>query len=64
MGYTLTDNAFLQRLAIQQIRIFTNSTNLLTFSPWEFWDPELGDGRGVAYPNITTYNVGIRVNFQ
>ncbi|HWK57428.1 MAG TPA: TonB-dependent receptor [Parapedobacter sp.] len=64
IGYTLTDNAFLQRLAIQQIRIFTNGTNLLTFSPWEFWDPELGDGRGVAYPNITTYNVGIRVNFQ
>ncbi len=64
LGYNFTDNAFLARFAVRKLRIYTNGTNLLTFSRWKFWDPELGDGRGAVYPNITTYNFGIRVNFQ
>lgn len=63
-GYTFTDNAFLKRIAIQRLRLYTNGTNLLTLSPWKFWDPELGDGRGAVYPNTTVFNFGIRANFQ
>lgn len=48
---------------INKMRIYLNGTNLLTFSKWKYWDPELGDGRGATYPNITTYNVGIRFTF-
>ncbi|SMC85639.1 TonB-linked outer membrane protein, SusC/RagA family [Pedobacter africanus] len=63
IGYTF-DNKLLQKAAIKRLRIFANGTNLLTFSKWKFWDPELGDGRGATYPNITTYNIGLRANFQ
>lgn len=48
---------------INKMRLYLNGTNLLTFSKWKYWDPELGDGRGATYPNITTYNVGIRFTF-
>lgn len=64
MGYTFTDNPFLKRMAIQRLRLYLNGTNLFTISPWKFWDPELGDGRGAVYPNITAYNFGMRINFQ
>jgi len=63
IGYTFKGE-WMKKAAIKKIRVFTNGTNLLTFSPWKFWDPELGDGRGATYPNITTYNLGLRVNFQ
>ncbi|WP_165500473.1 TonB-dependent receptor [Pedobacter psychroterrae] len=63
VGYNF-DNKFLSKVAIKRLRIFANGTNLLTFSKWKLWDPELGDGRGASYPNITTYNMGLRANFQ
>lgn len=63
-GYTFQDNNFLDRYAIKKLRIFTSGTNLFTISSWDFWDPELGDGRGATYPNISVYNVGVRFNFQ
>ncbi|WP_256009343.1 TonB-dependent receptor [Desertivirga xinjiangensis] len=64
IGYTFSNNAFFEKGHIKKIRMFLNGTNLFTLSPWKFWDPELGDGRGAAYPNITAYNLGVRVNFQ
>ncbi|MCO4294737.1 TonB-dependent receptor [Solitalea sp. MAHUQ-68] len=63
LGYNF-DGHSLNKIAIKRLRLFVNGTNLLTFSKWKFWDPELGDGRGTAYPNISTYNVGVRANFQ
>lgn len=43
--------------------VFFAGYNLFTWSPFKFWDVELGDGRGTRYPNITTYSVGVNVNF-
>ncbi|MFL9484170.1 TonB-dependent receptor [Chitinophagaceae bacterium LWZ2-11] len=63
LGYTF-NNKFLKSASIRTLRIYTNGTNLWTLSKWKFWDPELGDGNGASYPNITTYNIGLRVNFQ
>ena len=64
LGYTFSGK-ILDKLAIKRLRLFTNGTNLLTWSRWKFWDPELGDGNGgAAYPNITTYNMGLRASFQ
>ncbi|UKJ08483.1 SusC/RagA family TonB-linked outer membrane protein [Solitalea lacus] len=63
LGYNF-DGRLLNKIAVKRLRLFVNGTNLLTFSKWKFWDPELGDGRGTAYPNISTYNVGVRANFQ
>lgn len=64
IGYSFLKGTLLKKLAIQKLRLFANGTNLFTLSPWKFWDPEMGDGRGAIYPNITTYNFGLRVNFQ
>ncbi len=64
IGYTFKENSFFDRYAIKKLRIFVSGNNLFTLSPWKYWDPELGDGRGAAYPNISVYNIGARFNFQ
>lgn len=63
VGYTFKGE-WLRKVALGKLRLYANGTNLLTFTKWKFWDPELGDGRGASYPNITTYNIGLRANFQ
>ncbi|PST81998.1 SusC/RagA family TonB-linked outer membrane protein [Pedobacter yulinensis] len=63
LGYTFNPE-FLKKIAMNRLRIYVNGTNLLTFSRWKFWDPELGDGNGASYPNITNYNIGLRANFK
>ncbi|MGO1520781.1 MAG: hypothetical protein ACTHWQ_04525, partial [Sphingobacterium sp.] len=64
IGYSFTEKPFLDRLAINRLRLYVNGTNLFTISPWKFWDPEIGDGRGVVYPNTRVFNVGLRINFK
>lgn len=64
IGYTFNTNAETEgKVRFKKMRIYLSGTNLFTISPWKFWDPELGDGRGTSYPNTTTYNIGIRLNF-
>lgn len=64
IGYTFKANSFLDRYAVKKLRVFMSGNNIFTLSPWKYWDPELGDGRGAAYPNTSVYNVGVRFNFQ
>ncbi|TDQ73465.1 TonB-linked SusC/RagA family outer membrane protein [Sphingobacterium yanglingense] len=64
IGYNFTSQNFLKKLSISKMRVFTNGTNLFTLSSWDLWDPEVGDGRGVSYPNTRVFNFGVRVNFQ
>ncbi|QOD62345.1 TonB-dependent receptor [Polaribacter haliotis] len=63
IGYTLVGGEDVSEKYFKKLRIFINGTNLLTFSKWDFWDPELGDGNGAVYPNISTYNFGLRLTF-
>ena len=42
-------------------RIFVSGANLLTFSPFKLWDPELESWN--SYPLQRTVNVGIQLNF-
>lgn len=62
IGYTIIGDENNIKI-FEKFRIFLSGTNLLTFSSWDFWDPELGDGTGTSYPNTTTYNLGIRLTF-
>ncbi|MGQ7871447.1 SusC/RagA family TonB-linked outer membrane protein [Sunxiuqinia sp. sy24] len=57
MGYTLpkTKNV--------GIRAYVSGTNLLTFSKFKLWDPEMG-GNGLAYPLQKVFNVGVQINFK
>ena len=38
-------------------------TNLLTFSKFKLWDPELNTNNGTSYPNSKTISVGVNVSF-
>lgn len=62
LTYQLPQN-ITNSLKLTNANIFFAGYNLFTWSPFKFWDVELGDGRGTRYPNITTYSVGVNVNF-
>lgn len=62
LTYQLPQN-ITKSLKLTGANIFFAGYNLFTWSPFKFWDVELGDGRGTRYPNITTYSVGVNVNF-
>ena len=63
LGYNFSIKA-LKKYNVTRMRMYVNGTNLFTVSRWKIWDPELGDGRGTSYPNITAYNVGFRIGFN
>lgn len=44
-------------------RIFLSGQNLLTFAPFKHWDPELGGGRGLSYPNLRSVTIGLQLTF-
>jgi TonB-linked SusC/RagA family outer membrane protein len=49
---------------IKKLRVFATGTNLLTFSKFKYWDPELGGGNGLSYPLQRTVNIGAQYNFN
>ncbi|MGX5690476.1 SusC/RagA family TonB-linked outer membrane protein [Arcticibacter tournemirensis] len=61
-GYTLKKGA-LKSFGVQNMRIYFIGYNLLTFSPFKMYDPELGNGSGTRYPNIRTYSLGVNMSF-
>ena len=55
----------------KKLRVFASGTNLLTFTKFKYWDPELGGvdakglyGNGQSYPLQKTINVGVQYNFN
>ncbi|WEK35674.1 MAG: TonB-dependent receptor [Candidatus Pseudobacter hemicellulosilyticus] len=61
VGYTLPDRV-VNRLKIDNARFYLNGMNLLTWSSFKLWDPELR-GNGFAYPIQRVFNIGVNVNF-
>ena len=41
----------------KKMRVYVSGTNLLTFAPFKYWDPEKGSGNGLGYPLQRTYNL-------
>lgn len=58
-GYTLPAK-IAKSLGVKNTRIYFNGLNLLTWSPFKLWDPELG-GNGFAYPIQKVFNLGLNV---
>ncbi|MFV0377039.1 MAG: SusC/RagA family TonB-linked outer membrane protein [Mangrovibacterium sp.] len=48
---------------IKACRIYLNGNNLLTFSKFDLWDPELSTSNGCKYPSIKSVMLGIDVIF-
>lgn len=61
IGYTLP-KAFVSSMHIQNVRFYFMATNLLTFSEFDLWDPELGSSNGQQYPLSKTFTLGMTIN--
>ncbi|UGU17216.1 TonB-dependent receptor [Sinomicrobium kalidii] len=62
IGYTLPKNVA-QRISLENVRFYLRGTNLLTFSSFDLWDPELLTSNGGTYPNISVVSIGVNVLF-
>ncbi|MDE6423418.1 MAG: SusC/RagA family protein, partial [Muribaculaceae bacterium] len=62
IGYSLPKD-FLSHLRIENARVFIQGTNLLTFSDFKLWDPEMGSANGEAYPLTRAFTAGLTVSF-
>lgn len=62
-GYTFS-KASLSKIGMSNPRIYIMGYNLLTFSKFKLWDPELNTGNGTAYPNVKTISLGLSAQFN
>lgn len=69
-SYWLRNGAFLKLknaeigYTFKMFRAYLNGSNLLTFSPFEHWAPEMGGGSGMKYPTQRVFNIGIQFTFK
>lgn len=61
-GFTFPVN-LTSRLHIENLRLYLTGTNLLTWSNFNLWDPEMGSS-GLNYPLQRTFNIGINITFK
>lgn len=61
IGYSLPER-IADRIGANNLRIYLNGTNLLTFSKFDLWDIEMG-GNGIGYPIQRVFNIGINLDF-
>lgn len=50
--------------SFKNMRLYLSGTNLLTFAPFKYWDPEMGGGKGLSYPTQRVYNIGFQMTFK
>ncbi|MDE6871733.1 MAG: TonB-dependent receptor [Bacteroidales bacterium] len=53
----------LDRTFLKEASVYVMGTNLLTFSKFKLWDPELNTNNGSAYPNAMTVALGVSFKF-
>ena len=61
IGYILPQT-WLRYMHINQLRVFFIGTNLITWSKFKLWDPEMGSSNGKNYPLSRTYSLGFSIN--
>ena len=61
IGYSLP-KSLVNKIRTNNIRLFFVGTNLLTWSKFKLWDPELATPRGEDYPLAKAFTFGINVN--
>jgi len=62
LGYTLP-TSLLSRLHIQKTRIYSNVSNLFTFTKVKDYDPEGTSQTAQFYPQLRLYNIGVNISF-
>lgn len=69
-SYWLRDASFLKLknaeigYSLKNFRVYLSGTNLLTFSKFKLWDPEMGGDKAMKYPTQRTFNIGIQLSFK
>lgn len=61
-GYNLPKGT-LKSVGLKNARVYLQGLNLLYWSPFKLWDPELNTTNGTAYPNTRTLTAGVQANF-
>lgn len=61
LGYTFKNG--LKSIGVQNVRVYFSGYNLVTFSKFKLWDPELDTSNGTKYPLVSTYSLGFNVRF-
>jgi len=62
LSYNLPKN-WMENVKFKSASVFLQGVNVFTVSPFKLWDVELGDGRGAAYPNTSSFSAGFNLNF-
>ena len=62
LGYTLPKK-WTKKVGISTARIYLQGVNLVTFSQFKLWDPELESSYGNVYPLTRNVSLGLNLNF-
>ena len=62
VGYRIPKQ-LINRIKIDNMRVYFTGTNLLTWSSFKLWDPEMNSSSGTEYPKSRTFQLGLTVNF-
>jgi len=62
LGYNMS-SALTKKIGLSKFRIYVNGLNLLTWSKYNFFDPESTNGSNQYYPQSRVINTGFRVTF-
>ncbi len=61
LGYTIPQ-PLTKKIKVQNLRLYVSGTNLLSWSRFKLWDPEMA-GNGLGYPIQRVINVGLNIGF-
>lgn len=61
VGYTLPKK-LANKFHCNNLRIFMVGTNLLTWSDFKLWDPEMASSNGEQYPLSKSFTLGLNIN--
>lgn len=59
LGYTFSKR-LTKSIGLQNLRLYVSGTNLLCFSKFKLWDPEMA-GNGLGYPVQRVFNIGVNI---
>jgi TonB-linked SusC/RagA family outer membrane protein len=62
IGYTLP-RSWQKKVAMRNARVYARGSNLLTWAPFDMWDPEIGSSNGLTYPTMKIISIGLEITF-
>jgi len=62
LGYNIPKEPF-KKIGLASARVYFSGVNLLYWSKFKLWDPELNTANGNTYPNTRNMSIGLQANF-